>query len=78
MMVKQNGGLDWSKSHHSRFEMTKSAILHLSRRTTTDPEDDMKKIALPRPPLILNGQVIEEVQSYKYLGIQIDTQLRWK
>ena len=78
LMVKQDGALDWSRSHNSRFEITKSAILHLSRKTITDPEDNNNRIPLPRPPLTVNNQVISEVQSYKYLGIQIDAQLRWK
>jgi hypothetical protein len=33
---------------------------------------------MPRPQLKVNGQTITEVQSYKYLGIQIDAQLNWK
>ena len=78
LMEKQGGGLAWSVSHYSRFEMTKSAIMHMSRRTTPDLENEGQRIALPRPHLVLNGQLIEEVQSYKYLGIIIDAQLRWK
>ena len=78
LMIKQDGALNWSISHNSRFEITKSAILHLTRKTMRDPEDDSNRIQLPRPPLIVNNQTIAEVQSYKYLGIQIDTQLRWK
>jgi ribonuclease HI len=78
MMVKQNGGMDWSRTHNSRFEMSKSAVLHLTRRTTEDPEDTTSRISLPKPPLIVDNQTIAEVQSYKYLGVQIDTQLRWK
>lgn len=31
----------------------------------------------PPPPLTVDGQAITIVQSYKYLGVQIDTQLRW-
>lgn len=78
LMVKQDGALAWRRSHNSRFEITKSAILHLTRKTTTDPEDNNNRIPLPRPPLTINDQTIAEVQSYKYLGIQIDAQLRWK
>jgi ribonuclease HI len=53
-------------------------VIHLSRKTEVDPEDVRKRIPLTRPQLSVNGHVIQEVQSYKYLGIQIDAQLRWK
>lgn len=78
LMVKQDGGLEWSKAHNSRFEMSKSAILHVTRKTVEDPEDTSQRIPPYSPPLMLNGQLIKEVQSYKYLGILIDAQLRWK
>lgn len=78
MMEKQRGGLEWSEQHNSRFEISKSAILHLSRKTTLDPEVDNHRIPLYRPALMVNGQIIKEVSSYKYLGVQIDAQLRWK
>ena len=78
LMEKREGGLDWSRSHNSHFEISKSAVLHLTRKTRADPNDNISRIPLEKPPLTLNGQVIAEVQSYKYLGIQIDAQLRWK
>jgi ribonuclease HI len=78
MMTKQDGGLQWSRSHNSRFEISKSAVLHLSRKTINDPENDGNRIPPTKPPLLVNGQIIKEVQSYKYLGLQIDDQLRWK
>ena len=71
------GGLDWSRDHNSRFEITKLAVLHASRKTIRDPEDDSRRIQLDRPELRVNGHIIGEVSSYKYLGILIDAQLRW-
>ena len=70
--------LQWSVLHNSRFEISKSAILHLSRKTTVDPEDVRNRIPLSRPQLTVSGQIIKEVLSYKYLGVQIDAQLNWK
>jgi hypothetical protein len=78
MMTKEEGGLQWSKEHNSKFEASKSVILHATRRTQKDPEDDHTQIPLDRPTLTLQGQEIKEVQSFKYLGMQIDAQLRWK
>ena len=78
IMKKDEGGLEWSKTHNSRFEVTKSAILHLSRKTKPDPDNENSRIPLPRPALILEGQIVKAVENFKYLGIQIDAQLRWK
>ena len=78
LMEKRGGALDWSKDHNSKFEITKSAILHLTRKTRIDPEDDSKRIPLEKPLLIVNNKTIGEVQFFKYLGILIDAQIRWK
>ena len=66
IMEKQNGGLDWSKSHNSQFEITKSAILHTSRRTMIDPENNARHVPLPKPPLKINNQTINKVSHYEY------------
>jgi hypothetical protein len=78
MMLREEGGIRWSITHNSRFEVTKSAVLHFSRKTIRDPDSENDRIPLPRPALTLQGQVVQEVQSYKYLGIQLDAHLRWK
>ena len=77
IMEKQNGGLNWSKSHNSRFEITKLVILHTSR-TIVNPEDNARCVPLHKLLLEVNNQIISEVPHYKYLGILIDSQLRWK
>jgi len=78
MMSKEDGGLQWSREHNSRFEVNKSAVLHATRRTQPDPANDRKRIPLDRPPLMIQGQQVKEVANFKYLGVQIDSQLRWK
>src|ERR1700678_198148 len=78
MMTKEDGGLRWSTDHNSRFEVSKSAIIHFSRRTIPDPERDHGRIPISRPELMLGDQVVQAVESYKYLGVQINSHLRWK
>jgi hypothetical protein len=78
MMTKEEGGLQWSREHNSKFEVSKSVIIHFSRKTAPDPETDHGRIPLERPKLVLDGQEVNEVDCFKYLGIQIDAQLRWK
>ena len=77
MMTREEGGLQWSRDHNSKFEVSKSVILHASRRTQEDPDSEGSRVPLERPRLLLQGQEIREVESFKYLGVQIDAQLRW-
>ena len=76
MMTKDEGGIQWSKSHNSKFEVSKSVVLHMSRKTIPNPDSANGRIPLPKPDLILEGQLVQEVNSFKYLGIQIDVNLR--
>ena len=78
LMTKEDGGLQWSRDHNSRFEVSKSVIMHFSRKTMPDPETDNRRIPLESPELVLEGQVVEKTDCFKYLGVQIDSQLRWK
>ena len=59
LMEKQDGGLSWSKTHNSCFEMLKSAVLHFTRRTTIDPEDENNRVPTPKPPLMIGGQAVK-------------------
>ena len=78
MMTKDEGGLQWSANHNSRFEVSKSAIVHFSRKTVPNPGTDGGRVPMHRPALLLEGQQVKEVESYRYLGVQIDSHLRWK
>ena len=75
--MREEGGLQWSDDHNSHFKVNKSAIFHFSKKTTPDFNQEDRQIPLPRPTLMLGNQIVQEVNSYKYLGIQIDHQLRW-
>jgi len=70
-MERRNGGFDWAQDHNSNFEISKVAIMHCQPRARK-PSDH------PNPVLQLRGRVIKEVESYKYLGVHIDSQLRWR
>lgn len=55
MMTREEGGLQWSREHNSKFEVSKSVVLHASRRMQPDPVNDNKPIPLDRPPLVVQG-----------------------
>jgi len=75
MMTREEGGLQWSREHNSEFEVSKSAVLHASRRTQPDPTNEDKRIPLDRPHLEIQDKRVKEVTNHKYLGIQVDAQL---
>ena len=77
IMTNPGGGLNWSKAHNSKFEVNKSAIMHLTRKTIQYPDNNIERIPIPRPELVLEGQIVKEVQTYKYLGVIIDSRLNW-
>ena len=79
MMVREDGRQQWSIEHNSFFGVSKSAIAHFSRKMSTDLQsNNPQHLPLYRPELTLDGQIVQEVKHYKYLGILIDAQLRWK
>jgi hypothetical protein len=77
MMTEEGGGLQWSHEHNSKFEASKSVVLHATRRTQPDPDNEETRIPLHQPQLTIQGKPIQEVATYKYLRIQIDDKLRW-
>jgi hypothetical protein len=76
-MNREDGGFDWSKRHNSSFEIDKLAVMHCTNKRLRDPANARKSVPLPRPDLKLQGRVIREVDSYKYLGVMVDNKLRW-
>ena len=73
MMNREDGGFMWSCTHNSCFEISKLAMLHASRHTQPDPANPRKRTALDRLPLRLQDKMVKEVDSYKYLGVHIDS-----
>lgn len=76
-MNRRNGGFEWSKDHNSKFAIDKLAVTHFTRKRTPDPQNPKRSIPTPIPPLKLQGKTVRVENSYKYLGIHVDHQLRW-
>ena len=55
LMTKEDSRLQWSKEHNSRFEVTKSAIIHFTRKTSPDPDSERGQIPMERLKLMLKG-----------------------
>ncbi|KAF8440932.1 hypothetical protein L210DRAFT_3326110, partial [Boletus edulis BED1] len=77
-MEGEGGALRWGEDHYANFEIDKTALLCVSRLRVPDPQKKGKSIPVPRPSIVINGHRIEPSPSYKFLGIIIDHELRFK
>ena len=61
MMACRNGGNDWSVTHNSKFEASKSVLIDFSHAKTID-----------WPHMTLRGTAIALQASHKFLGVMLD------
>jgi ribonuclease HI len=67
MVERDEGAMEWSRSHNSTFELDKTACIDFSRS---------KEIT--RPVLKVHTQQIAPTASHVLLGVVLDQELRWK
>jgi ribonuclease HI len=76
MMERPKGGFDWSLTHNSPYELSKTALMNFPRSYR-----DIIPGALSLDKPNLDGSVTTSltypVTSYKYLGVIFDPKLRW-
>ncbi|PPQ83676.1 hypothetical protein CVT25_006195, partial [Psilocybe cyanescens] len=72
IMNGQGGGLEWSEDHNSRFELSKLAVMHCLPTYKANRSDGN------HPRLEINGTLVRKVESFKLLGVNVDSQLKWK
>jgi hypothetical protein len=77
MMERENGGFKWSKDYNSCFEISKVTVMHMSWKLRDGEGGEKIKLRTEAPPLTVEGKVVEAVEHYKYLGVQVDAELRW-
>jgi hypothetical protein len=76
-MEREGGGFTWSEEHSSNYALDKLAVTHFTRKRMPDPQQPKKTILISAPDLVLRGRKVKVEHSYKYLGIYMDSQLRW-
>jgi len=59
---------DWTSCNFMTFNEIKCKLMHISRK---------KSPVLPTTPITLNGTVLETVNTFKYLGLLISSDLSW-
>ena len=71
LMIDMQWGLikleQWAKKNSLEFNVSKTKAMMFTRKHNYDPV-----------PLYLNGERIEFVESFKYLGVIFDRKLKWK
>ena len=77
MMMHDGGGLDWSRNHNSKFEMSKLTLVGFSHQHVQDPACPGKMIVEPRPSLSLGDTVIQSAVSHKFVRVVFNPELRW-
>ena len=79
MFRRPGGPQEWGRSHHSLYDLAKSGAVAATRKKLVDPNNPRKRIA--QPPLTIqldNDHQITTTPAQKYLGIIIDSELRFK
>jgi ribonuclease HI len=66
MMTRPDGANEWSRTHNSRFELSKLVLVDFTRSRSTR-----------RPPLTLQDTTLIPQQTHKFLGVLMDQELRW-
>jgi ribonuclease HI len=66
MMDRAGGAMEWSGTHNSRFEATKSVLVDFTRSKSKR-----------RPPMELSGVTLAPQPAHKFLGVSLDQELRW-
>ena len=76
MMERPGGGFEWSFTHNSPFELSKTALMNFPR-SFRDPTPGSLSLNRPNPDRMTSNSLTAPVTSYKYLGIIFDPKLRW-
>jgi len=66
MLERENGAIQWSRDHNSRFETSKFALMDFSMNRNKT-----------RPPMNIQGTLIKPTATHRFLGVIVDQELRW-
>ncbi|KAF8801394.1 hypothetical protein BYT27DRAFT_7114831, partial [Phlegmacium glaucopus] len=79
MFNRREGPKEWGRTHHSMYEYHKMAGIAATRRRIQDPMDASKRVKQGPLTVRLDDQhTIITKSSYKFLGVIIDSELRFK
>src|SRR5271168_3360260 len=79
MFRRPEGPQDWGNTHHSLYDLAKSGAVAATRKKLVDPNNPRKRIK--QPPIVIQldeHHSITTTPAQKYLGVIIDSELRFK
>src|SRR6202522_3998 len=79
LFKREGGPKDWEQTHHSIYELHKSGALAATRKRVVDPNNPRKRVKHPPITIKLDvGSHITTSSTQKYLGVIMDSELRFK
>jgi len=79
MFRRPEGPQEWGNSHHSLYDLVKSGAIAATRKKLVDPDNPRKRIKQPPVVIKLDDQhLVTTTPAQKYLGVIIDSKLRFK
>ena len=76
MMERPRGAFEWSYTHNSPFELSKTALMNFPR-SYRDPIPGGLTLDKPNEDGSISSSITHPITSYKYLGVIFDPRLRW-
>ena len=76
MMERPGGGFEWSYTHNSPFELSKTELMNFPR-SYRDHVPGSLSLDKPNADDTITTSVTLPVLSYKYLGVLFDPKLHW-
>ena len=77
IMERHNGALHWSTTHNSPFELSKLAVMNFTHSKEKAANAHMLTIEQDNGAGNVITTPIPNVESYKLLGVYLDTKLKW-
>ena len=79
MFRRPGGPQEWGRSHHSLYDLAKSGAIAATRKKLVDPNNPRKRIVQPSVTIQLDDDhQVTTTSTQKYLGVIIDSELRFK
>jgi len=77
---REGGPSEWARTHFSKYEYHKFACMGLTRRYIGNPDPQAVKRKIKQGPfeITVDEERVKSVDKYKFLGVIIDSELRFK
>ena len=78
VMTRTGRVIEWARMDNCTFGLEIFQLLDPTKRKVMDPDRPQKRIPQPRSNLLLHRQIIKSAMTFKFLGLHINRELKWK